>query len=143
MKQKIYDGIKNIVNKNNWDYIENLKEIGIEKMLAINVTTDNGQWVAVMRAIEEENRFICYSVFPIEISEDKRSKIIEVLTRMNYGLKMGNFEIELESGELHFKTGVQFPQDFEGNIEKWIEDSIALNVVTMDKYFKELMSISN
>ncbi|WP_341878114.1 YbjN domain-containing protein [Defluviitalea saccharophila] len=143
MKQKIYDEIKNIVIKNNWNYIENIKELGIEKMLAISVTTDNGQWVLVIRAIEEENRLICYSVLPVEISEDKRFEAMEAITKINYGLKLGNFEIDLGSGEIHFKTGIQFPEDFEGNIESWIEDNIALNVATMDKYYNELTAISN
>jgi hypothetical protein len=141
LKEKIYDVLKNIVKKNNWNYIENIKELGIEKMLAINVNTDNAQWILVMRAIEEEYRFICYSVLPVEASEDSKLKIMEMITKINYGLKMGNFEMDLDSGEVHFKTGIQFLQDFEGNIEQLIEDNISLNVVTMDKYINDLMSI--
>lgn len=50
-----------------------------------------------------------------KIPETHRQLIAEAITRANYGLKLGNFEMDLEDGELRYQTamplGDSFPDD--------------------------------
>ena len=39
----------------------------------------------------------------------KRLAVAEFLTRANYGLALGNFELDMEDGEINFKTILQAP----------------------------------
>ena len=40
---------------------------------------------------------------------EKRLAVAEFLTRANYGLALGNFELDMEDGEINFKTILQAP----------------------------------
>lgn len=40
---------------------------------------------------------------------EKRPAVAEFLTRANYGLALGNFELDLDDGEINFKTILQAP----------------------------------
>lgn len=66
-------------------------------------------------------RFICrminpqtllfYTILPMNIVQTHRTAIMEYLTRVNYHLLMGNFQIDLTDGELSYKvTGVFEPE---------------------------------
>lgn len=56
----------------------------------------------VARALDE-NSFVMYTVFPIKAPEDKRAQVSEYLSRANYGLYHGNFEIDFDDGEIRYK----------------------------------------
>ncbi|MDA8247321.1 YbjN domain-containing protein [Acidithiobacillus sp.] len=45
----------------------------------------------------------------LEIAMGKRLAVAEFLTRANYGLALGNFELDMEDGEINFKTILQAP----------------------------------
>ncbi len=45
----------------------------------------------------------------LDIPVDKRLAVAEFVTRANYGLSLGNFEMDMEDGELNFKTILQAP----------------------------------
>jgi hypothetical protein len=54
--------------------------------------------------------FIFYSVWPSKIEIAKRSAMVELLTHINYGIKLGNFEMDLNDGEIRYKTSL-FSED--------------------------------
>ncbi len=47
---------------------------------------------------------------PVAVPERARMAVAEFLTRANYGLQIGNFEIDLRDGEVRFKTGYIFEE---------------------------------
>ena len=48
----------------------------------------------------------CYYSAPITVPEEKRTAISEFITRANYGLTNGNFEMDFSDGELRYKTTI-------------------------------------
>lgn len=46
----------------------------------------------------------CYYIPPITIPAERRSIIGEFITRANYGMHRGNFEMDWNDGELRFRT---------------------------------------
>ena len=62
---------------------------------------------------------------------------MEFLTRVNYGLAVGNFEIDLDDGEVRFKTSL----DAEGSEIglPLIERLVYANVAAMDQFLPGLM----
>lgn len=48
----------------------------------------------------------CYYATPIKVPAERRAVVNEFITRANYGLTNGNFEMDLNDGELRYKTTV-------------------------------------
>ena len=67
---------------------------------------DTERWVVYGEAREEEGRVIFYSVVPFNVPAERRPAMAEFLTRANYGLHIGNFELDLDDGEVRFKTSL-------------------------------------
>lgn len=71
--------------------------------------------------ITPEARFICRlvnprtllfcTILPLNIPEKHRQAVTEYITRVNYSLLLGNFQLDLSDGELSYKTvGVLEPE---------------------------------
>jgi len=66
-------------------------------------------------------------------------KVAEFLTRANYGMRIGNFELDFSDGEVRYKSSL----DFEGvGLEPiMIRNAIYPAVQTMDRYFPGLIAV--
>src|SRR5262249_47600370 len=78
-------------------------------------------------------------ILPSNVPEEKRVEIAEFITRANYGLVIGNFEMDYNDGEVRYKTSV----DVEGGelTPKMIENLMRANLMTMDRYFAGVMGV--
>lgn len=59
----------------------------------------------------EPSTIVCYSVLPEPIEPLRYVAVMEFLTRANYGLIDGNFELDLADGEVRFKTSCRIEAD--------------------------------
>ena len=98
-----------------------------------------GSWICSAYCLEERNQFCFYSNIPIQVPEEKRTLISEFLTRANCRQVIGNWEIDLDSGLIRFKTSI----DLEGTeIQESIINAVILpNVVAADKYIPGMVSV--
>ena len=93
---------------------------------------ENARLICFAQARQEEQQFIFYSYYPDTIPDERRLAIAEFITRANYGLVLGNFELDMGDGELRFKTSI----DVEGTelTHELAKPIIYANVLTMDDY---------
>lgn len=93
---------------------------------------------AIVRVDLEE--FLFYAVAPIKVPEEVRTEIAEYITRANYGLRIGNFELDYSDGEVRYKSSI----DFEGQTltQELIRNAIYPAVHTMDRYLSGLLRVS-
>ena len=82
-----------------------------ESALRLLFQGENGKWVCYARAREEQQQFAFYSICPIDIPKYKRFAISEFLTRANYGMTIGNFELDFTDGEVRYKTSIDVEGD--------------------------------
>jgi hypothetical protein len=66
----------------------------------------NGSWMCFAQAQDDNQRFIFYSVMESKVPANKRQTVAEYLTRANYGLVLGNFEMDFSDGEVRYKTSI-------------------------------------
>ena len=61
------------------------------------------------------------------------------MTRINYGLNIGNFEMDMHDGEIRYKTSI----DVEGGelSSRMVETLIAVNISTTDRYFPSFTDV--
>ncbi|MCT7989851.1 YbjN domain-containing protein [Laspinema sp. D6] len=131
----VFETIINFFKQDDWVFVE----IPGESTLRVAFQGDNGQWNCYAQAIEEQKRFVFYSLVPVPAPENKRLAIAEAIARANYGMGIGNFELAWDTGEIRFKTSI----DFEGAVPNSgaIAHLVYLNVLTMDKYLPGIMQV--
>lgn len=98
-----------------------------------------GQWYCFAQMREAEGQFVFYSACPMVAPAGRRPAIAELLTRINFGLIMGNFEMDFNDGEIRFKTSI----DVEGTVlsPELIRPIVNANVTMMDRYLPSIVKV--
>jgi hypothetical protein len=122
--------------ENDWPFSQN----EMESILYMRYEGESGNWDCVAKAREIPSQLVFYSICPANVSQKKRIEIAEFLTKVNYGLIVGNFEMDFQDGEVRYKTYVINGENNPLNSEL-IGQLIFVNVMTMDKYLPALMSV--
>jgi hypothetical protein len=74
------------------------------------VQNETNRWFCYAEVLEDSQQFVFYSVCPIKIPHVKRLAVAEYIARANYGLVIGNFELDFDYGEVRCKTSAIMPQ---------------------------------
>ena len=100
---------------------------------------DNGQWTCNGLIRENEEQFAFYSVCPISVPENRYLEVAEFITKTNYGMVIGNFEMDFRDGEVRYKTSV----DVEGSELTYeiCRQVVVTNVMLMDRYLPGIMAV--
>ena len=80
-------------------------------VLRLPLQRGNQTWICYAEAHEERHRAVFYVVAPVTVPTDRRLAIAELITRANYGLAIGNFELDFADGELRYKTSIDVSGD--------------------------------
>ncbi|MBD2769158.1 YbjN domain-containing protein [Hymenobacter sp. BT664] len=136
-KGKIFQKIVKFFKEDDWEFIE-LEE---EPILRMEFPGQNGQLNCYAKARESQQQFVFYSICPIKVPENKRLEIAEFLTRANFGMVFGNFELDFANGEIRYKTNAEVEND---NLSSALIGSLVYgNVMMMDHYLPGIMSVIN
>lgn len=65
---------------------------------------------ARMFILVRENNFSTLTTVPLSADENARLAVAEYLTRANFNMRNGNFELNMNDGEIRFKTYVHVGQ---------------------------------
>jgi hypothetical protein len=131
-----FDTVVNFLKENNWSFLQH----ETEPILQMGYQGENGNWTCIIRTREDQSQTVFYSVCPVNIPVKKRLAIAEFLTIVNFGLIVGNFEMDFQDGEVRYKTYTINGENNPLNSEL-IGQLIFVNVMTMDKYLPALMSV--
>jgi len=131
----LFDLLVQFFNENEWL----ATRLGEEPVLQLAFQGNNGRWLCFAQAREEMRQVVFYSVAPVQVPEDKRATISEFITRANYGLILGNFELDFADGELRYKTSIDV-EDTSLNMEL-LQPLTFVNVSTMDRYLPGIMGV--
>ena len=131
----MFDTMLEFFKQDEWPY----RQIEGQETLSLNFSGKNGGWACYARANAEKEIVLFYSYCPVKAPEDKRPVLADFLTRANYGLYIGNFEMDFNDGEVRYKTSI----DVEGNgLSTALVKRLAYdNVSVMDKYMPGIMSV--
>ena len=90
------------------------------------------RWMCFAEVQERYERVAFYSVAPYNVPEERRPAVAEFVTRVNYGLAIGNFELDYADGEVRFKTSL----DVKGAelTQTLVERAVIPNLHAMNTY---------
>jgi hypothetical protein len=124
------DNLHNWFTKEGWQFTQDEFE-GLQRFL-MPCAGDKGNWNCVAFLDEVAHQFRFFSVLPEAIPPQRRPHVLEFISRVNCRLILGNYEMELETGLLRYRTSVDYTLN-ELN-DALIHSLVAPNVATFNDY---------
>ncbi len=108
-------------------------------MIFLGMNGKNTSLECIVTENEKMEQVTIYASLPNRVPEELRGKAAEYLTRANWGLRNGNFEMDYSDGEVRYKTFV----DIEGSqlVPKMVQNLFTANIMTADRYFPGLQKV--
>ena len=114
--------------------------VGSQPILRIgDYAGEHGRFTCFAQVVEEQQQFVFYSLCPIVVPEGKRTAMGEFVNRANYGLILGNFEMDYQDGEVRYKTSAT--TDGAPLNATLLGQLVQVNVLTLDKYLPGIMNV--
>lgn len=96
----------------------------------------------VVSVDEERKTIIVYSVAVQEATKENMKDVAEFITRANYGLIIGNLEMDFNDGEVRYKTSIDLAgQTPEQLTEDMLRSLMFYNFLTLDRYYKGVIAV--
>ena len=96
----------------------------------------NGSWLLVGQAYEQLECACVYCVLPERVPAPRRGAVALLLTRINHGLAIGNFELDLDDGEVRFKASATAPT------REQLKSLVAVALGQTDKWLPALRAVA-
>ena len=108
-------------------------------LVRTGIQGENGDWQVMAAASEDDPAFLMLSFFPQKCPAQRRVSCAELLTRINFGMMVGCFEMDYDSGRIHFKTTLPFAQ---GALDPELLNNVVMfNLACMDRFLPAIMSV--
>lgn len=133
--ESIFEVMSDFFKAHDWQF----EQIENEPTLRLIFQGDNGRWDCYARAKETEQQFLFYSICPVTVPESQRLAIAELIARVNYGMIIGNFELDFIEGEIRYKTSIDVEDDQLSFA--LIKSLVYTNVIMMDRYLPAIISV--
>ena len=110
-----------------------------QAVLRMEFEGDNGKWTCLAFAHDDRERVVFTSLLPVTVSTDKLPAAAEFICRANFGMEIGNFELDYSTGAVQFRTSI----DIEGGelSPKMIQNLAYVNVWVTDQYLPGLVMV--
>lgn len=109
-------------------------------LIVVEIGGDHGNWKMFVQITDDDEarRVVIHAKLPARIPEGNRRKVAELLTRINYDLIVGNFELGFDDGEVLFKTTLDLA---DGQLtQAMFERMYMLNAQIVNEYFAQILS---
>ena len=87
---KLLEAVVDFFESNEWPFS---RPEG-EDVLLTGYQGENGKWPCFAWVHEQQSQFVFYSTCPVTAPENKHAVVAEFITRANYELILGNFELD-------------------------------------------------
>ncbi len=136
---KLFDVALEWLNEEEWSFSEYRSEDNDNAWTKASYVADNARFDIVFDVYENIEIFAIYIYSPVNVPENKRLEVSELLTRLNWGMRVGNFELNMDDGLVRCKAVV----DIEGStlVTTMITNMLKAVLSTADKYFPMIMQI--
>lgn len=132
---QLYTAVVDYLTEDGWNFRVAEEDVAVQ--MGFRGRSSSWQCLCI---VDEEKGFVrFYSILPAVVDEPLRATIAEFVTRANYGLPIGNFEMDWSDGEVRYKTSI----DIEGGelTAKMVENLLMSNLTTTDRYLPGLMRV--
>ena len=137
--------VKGLLDSNGWRYDFNAEKNYFNVKFNLSKTKLGSVSIMIRvrpRSAEPSECFAIYSYGNVSLKADAdcMAQVCEYLTRANYGLVMGNFEMDHTDGEIRYKVSMNARDTLPG--EDALDDLVALPVSMFNKYGNGLLAVA-
>jgi hypothetical protein len=99
----------------------------------------NGTFTVVLHVLQDRAVVLCHAIAGFRVPEANRTAMAEFITRANYGIMLGNLEMDFSDGEVRYKTSI----DLQDGVltTKMVEVLCAASVTTIDRYLPGMLAV--
>ena len=112
-----------------------------EPLLHLGFSGANGRWYCFAQERREFNQLLFYSVLLPQTPPDRIYAMAEFVSRVNYGLALGNFELDFDDGEVRFKTALDATDLADEVMDDHIRNLVYGNLLTVDHYHEGMVRV--
>jgi hypothetical protein len=134
MKSAI-ESLTEFFNKQGWFY----NQASDKPVIHTGFTGDNGRWNCVAVVGPQDEHLLFLSLVPCKAVPARRAACAELLTRINFGLTHGCFEMDFDDGEVRYRTSV--PLESAEVSPELVEHLVFSNLCTVDRFFGTIMKV--
>ena len=131
----LFEQVQSYFTREKWDF----EKIEGETALQLGYVATDNMWTCYAQVLEDDAIFAFFSVAPIEIPMMKRRLASEYLTRANFGLMYGGFEMDFETGTVRYKTSIDVEDDRLSY--ELFRPVVCANVFMMERYLPGLQRV--
>lgn len=104
------------------------------------ISTEKSHYQCFVQIDEEREQAALYVCLPNHIDASTRRDMAEFIVRANYGIRIGNFEMDMDDGELRFKCSL----DVEGGelTELMVHNMLSMAISCCDVYYGGFMAVA-
>jgi len=104
--------VESVFRSLHWRSIRSDEESVVEVAFADSLVS-----LAAAFVFEDEHRFVFLLHLATPAPKDRSAEVLEFIARANHGLVVGNWEMNVDSGEIRFRVGVDYgDQPFSGDL---------------------------
>lgn len=134
-KPRLLSAVELWLRSENWKFAQ----VEGENAFRMDIQGKSGIWTCFVRTDEEREIVLMHSIVPNRVPAPRRAAAAEFLTRANYGMLVGNFELDMNDGEVRFKTSVCVAG---GTLSPgMIRKVVSYNLSTLDRYLTGLNKV--
>ena len=136
-QQFIADAIVNYFDRNDWAYQHAPEHCAFTGEIRINGPLGSVNFIV----FADDDAAVCYHILPFSASTKERSLLAEYLTRVNFKLNRGTFELDFDDGEIRFKNRISLA-DIKANGDDDISFLLYLGCSMIEQFSPGILAVS-
>jgi hypothetical protein len=135
IQSSAFEVLRRFLEEDNW-YPQQLEDSTICR---VHFSGRNGELRCYAQVRDDLDQFVFYAVAPVKAPDHARNAVAEFITRANYGLRIGNFELDFSDGEVRYKSSLDYENA--ALTPALLRNAIYPAVQTMDRYLRGLLEV--
>ena len=131
----LMDAVAEFLTDDKWSF-DRIEE---HNVISTDVKAENATYRLHFLADDKARLIMLYATPSNHLPEERRLAAADFLTRANFGLRIGNFELDMGDGQVRYKVSL----DVEGGVlsPMMVKNMVGAAVTTFERYFAGLMSV--
>lgn len=123
---------------NDWNYSENAEK----GYYSLQMQCGPGSVRVIIDTDEKEgaNFLLIYVIYTVRVPEARRQHVMELITRANYKMTLGNFEMDSGDGEIRFRISLDLIG--QGITDDSIERAFAYGLRMGDRLYAPMLGVA-
>jgi hypothetical protein len=136
-REQIVDAVRDWLDNDDWRYEYNAEDQILHMGVGLKSKIKSGKFLIIFG----DSSYTVYLIAPLNGDPENISELGKFMTMANYGLRNGNFELDLNDGEIRYKVYVNC-EGLDELPEPIIRDSIYVGCFMMDRYGDGIAALS-